>query len=227
GHLSIKIDFKLWSGEDMERWKDAHADNVTRFAQLIESAEIGLTLPIFSNLPPNAIKVLFVDGLNELQSNVGEQIIRVLDSAITEQLGTRVLLSDRLVRRDLRAPNRWKLASMLPLTDAEVQAQISLHPPLLQMYETAGPEQRQLWSSPFFLDALLKSGTTGHDESSTFASFFATIPVSQPELQKLAKAAFELYRKNARRTFLTRQLLEMVPEEVIRKLLDAGILKQQ
>lgn len=227
GHLPVKIDLRLWSGREIERWTDSHADNVTRFAQLIESAQIGLTLPIFSDLPPNAIKLLFVDGLNELQSSIGEQIIRVLDLAVTEQLGTRVLVSDRLVRRDLRAPHRWKLASVLPLTEEEVRGQVSSQPDLLQSYQIASPEQRQLLSSPFFLDAFLKRGNTGEDESSTFASFFATIPVSQAELQTLGKSAFELYRKNESRTFPTRELLELVPEDVVRKLTNAGVLKQE
>jgi len=93
--------------------------------------------------------VFFVDGLNELQSAIGEQIIQVLDAAVTEQLGTRVIVSDRLVRRDLRAPHRWKMAALLPLTEDEVKNQLSSKPGLLQQYAAASSEQRKLWSSPF------------------------------------------------------------------------------
>jgi len=226
GFLPIKIDLKLWSGKDVERWNSSEADNTSRFAQLLESASIGLTLPLFASLPPNGIKVVLVDGLNELQSGIGEQIIQVLDSAVTDQLGTRVLVSDRLVRRDLRAPHRWKLATILPLTEDEIR-QILTEINLVQRYEAAGTDQRALWSSPFFLDAFLKGGDTGEDRSSTFASFFAKVPLTPAEFESLSEAAFELYRKHESRTFLTQELRGLISPDILQRLNDAGVLKHE
>lgn len=227
GFLPIKVDLKLWSGRDVERWSSPEADHTSRFAQLLESSSMDLTLPLFATLPANEIKVFFVDGLNELQSGIGEQIIQVLDSAVTDQLGTRVLVSDRLVRRDLRAPHRWKLATVLPLTEDEVRQQISAHGDLIQLYDAATPEQRELWSSPFFLNAFLKSGETGENKSSTFVSFLSKVPLSPEEQARLSEAAFELYRKYGSRTFPSQDLIDAITAEVFHRLTHAGVLAEE
>lgn len=225
GFLPIKIDLKLWSGHDVDRWGKPHAEYIDRFAQLIECASIGLTLQLFAELPLGRIKIFFVDGLNELQSGIGEQILQVLDIAVTEYAGTRIIVSDRLVRRDLRAPHRWRLATVLPLSDDEIHKQVASKPELSQQYETASPEERKLWSSPFFLNAFLNSGLRGDNKSSSFSSFFATVPISAQELNTLGKAAFELYKKHSSRTFPVTDLERQISPELSVRLQEAGVLK--
>ncbi|HUJ30705.1 MAG TPA: hypothetical protein VLY23_05455 [Candidatus Acidoferrum sp.] len=115
---------------------------------------------------------------------------------------------------------------MLPLDEAEVRRQLSSQPGLLGQYDAATAEQRKLWSSPFFLDAFLRNGLKGEDKSSTFSSFFATVPLSREELQSLADAAFELYKNRGSRTFPANELEEKTSVELANRLEAAGVIKR-
>lgn len=236
--LPIRIDLKLWSSADLEGWLNL-PDSHSRFVKLLETAGIGLTLPLFAGLPPDMPKVLFVDGLNELQSGIGEQIIRTLDAAVTEQLSTSVVVSDRLVRRDLRAPHRWKLCTVLPLTEDEIRKHLQSNPALLQQYEQATDEQRKLWTSPLFLDGFLRRGEKGATRSAALGDIFMKVPLQNSALDALSAAAFMLYRRENKRTFrmidlenLYRNALEnegadAQVAEVFQHLRDADILRTE
>lgn len=225
GYLPIKVDLKLWNGRDIDRWLESSSESIDRFAHILETANIGLTFPLFSSLPPNLIKLLLIDGLNELQSTIGEQIIQAVDLAVTEQPGTRVIVSDRLVRRELRAPYRWKLASILPLDDDEIRSHISQDADLTRAYEGLSTEDRTLWSSPFFFDAFLKKDSAGASRRSVFAAFFSKVTTVRSELDLLAKAAYDLYKKQSSRTFSKADL--HLPPKLVRKAEEVGILKTE
>ena len=199
--LPIRIDLKLWLGKDVDRWKEARTDSLERLSQLLESSGTGITLPIFVNLPPGTRKVLLVDGLNELQTGIGEQITRVLDDAVTFHPGTCVIVSDRLVRRDLRAPQAWRFACVLPLSNDEISRVLRLAWPNKEIFDSATQSQRQLWSSPFFLDKFLGGGGTQSDKSSSFEAFFKSVPFTPQEIDRLARVAFLAYRESRSRAF--------------------------
>lgn len=226
GYLPISIDLKSWSAKDIDEWRISANSLSDRLARLIESAKIArLDFPLFVSLPTSIIKLLIVDGLNELQSSIGEQIIDVLDDAVTGQVSTRVIVSDRLIRRRLRAPHRWALASVLPLSEEEIRRQLSEVPDARTIYENASSEERMLWSSPFFLDEFLKNGDKGESKSSALVAFFSKANLSPDEFDRLSSAAYRLYRHTSSRTFSASEFATEVGEAIVQKLSSSGMIK--
>ena len=224
--LPVKINLQRWSGKEIDAWRQLASDDSARLAQLIETANIlDLNFVVYASLPPTVTKLLIVDGLNELPAGIGQQVIETLDAAATAQPGTKILVSDRLVRREMRAPHRWSFGSILPLSDEEVRRHLAGNPQLLADYEHANEDQRSLWQSPFFFDAFLKHGDKGIDKSSTFTSFMARVRLSEPELQQVSTAAFLLYSYSSSRTFKTAEFERLTSPQIAESLRAAGVLK--
>jgi hypothetical protein len=224
--LPLKINLQSWTSKEIEAWAQLAPDVSSRLGQLIKSAKIeGLDLAVYASLSPNLSKLLIVDGLNELPSTIGQQVIDTLDAAVTGQPGTKVLVSDRLVRRDLRAPHRWSLSSILPLSPAEVTRHLKGNDHLLSEYRKANDDQRSLWRSPFFFDNFLRFGDKGFNPSSTFSSFMSRVQLSENDLEQVSTAAFLLYRGSSSRTFQTDVFEQLTSHTIVKRLRDAGVLK--
>jgi len=73
-------------------------------------------------LPPSVRKLLLVDGLNELPSARGLQILKAVDELTRNQVSMAAIVTDRLARRDLPVPVRWALGLVLPLSNEQIQS---------------------------------------------------------------------------------------------------------
>ena len=72
-------------------------------------------------LPASLARLIFVDGLNEVAQNTGQEIIATIDDYAQYAVNTGIIVADRLVRRTFIDPQRWKLSTILPLGEAEIQ----------------------------------------------------------------------------------------------------------
>ncbi|TPL38883.1 HEAT repeat domain-containing protein [Mesorhizobium sp. B2-4-6] len=209
GILPVLIDLRQWTGADYDKWKewtskeigDAADFLVRSFGQLrVGAAEI-------DRLPPGVRKILFVDGLNEITSTVGSQILQLLDEMVREQINLSVLVVDRLIRRDLPNAPRWSLGMVLPLTDAQVRQHLG---------RAADPGFGDILSSPFFLDAAMRYGLGATRRAEASEEFLLVHGGLKPnDLDPVAAAAYDAYRSSRSRVFDRSQFLQIAGVEPV------------
>lgn len=219
GIVPVFIDLKQWTGADYESWKDWTRDNVGDGADFLVRRFSGLNLGIIDldRLPPDARKVMFVDGLNEITAKVGLEVLSVFDEIVASQMSTSVIAVDRLVRRDLPSPERWWIGSPLPLTGDEVRKHLP---------KGAVLTSSDLRTSPFFLDAELRSGASGVRRAATLKQLVNDhIGLTNAEAIKVAEACFLAYAYARSRMFDLVKFREGVGQVVLDKLEQAGAVR--
>lgn len=222
GTVAPFVQLKGWTNDRFAQWDELEAlDRLDLLLSLLGSADV--TLSQIDLLPADVPKVLIIDGLNEVSLPIGKQIIDAADEFARIFPAASTIVTDRLVRRDLANPKRWRYAAVAPLSAEEVQRQ-------WERVRGAVPPDvpakvRELWSSPYFLDAALR-GELSPDGSSaslilgnltTHSGLGAeTIPVA-------SEAAFEAYRRYQSR-MVPRQFAASHFAETLDALMAAGVL---
>ena len=219
GVVAILVDLKDWTAADYAIWKEWTSSDIgagatfllERFAQ----PEVdSLTLDM---LPPSTKKLLVVDGLNEIVSSVGQEILLALDEIAGDQIGLSVLIADRMTRRELPSPNRWALASVLPLSCEQVAKYGG--------NELAARIGAENLSTPYFLDAAIRRKMVGESPSETLRRFLVDHGgLNADEFQALSAAAFELYVESRTRTFSFDSLTNRVGGDIGRRVLESGAI---
>jgi hypothetical protein len=219
GYIVVHVRLQDWTAADDDEWDAATRSNladgggflIERFGKPETSAVI------LDWLPPTARKLLLVDGLNELASTRGLQILRALDELTRNQVSMAAIVTDRLARRELPVPVRWDLGLVLPLSSEQIQA---VRSEVLDV----GPSA-QLLSSPYFLDAALKGDGIASGVVKTQERYFAThVNLTGSELKSVAAASFDAYRTSKARGFLLSRYRDLAGSIATNKLLDAGAL---
>lgn len=217
--LPIYVDMKQWSGKDYEVWENWTSDSVTNGTEyLLEKfSSLGVGALGLDALEPEMVKVLFIDGLNEIASKTGADVLSIADELATHLMNTSVVVADRLTRRDLPSASRWVLAGVLPLSPEEVRN----HLPNKSVIQA-----NDICKSPFFLDAQMRRG---HHEAGR-ASMLESLILQDDALtlanaiDRIAKASFEAYVTFRSRSFKTSYFENAVGAEVFRRLSQASIL---
>lgn len=195
GAVPILLDLKQWSGADYDAWKDWTASEIGDAADFIVRRFSGYEVGAIDldRLPPDVRKVLFVDGLNEITSMVGAQVLQLLDEMVRDQINLSVLVADRLVRRELPSGESWSIGTTMPLEPDQVKAHLGNH---------AEVEPGDLLTSPFFLDAAISYGVEGPRRSLTSEKFLTMHGgLNASDLDLTAAAAFEVYKLSRSRVF--------------------------
>jgi hypothetical protein len=156
GVVPVLVDLRNWTGADYQKWVLWTASGLGEGAAYLfeHFASPPTSLLALDLLPPNIKKLLIVDGLNEISGPVGQQILTLLDDVVRDQIGTSVIVSDRLVRRELPSQHRWALGHVLPLSQEEIAKHYA-------SIDTASASDRETLSSPYFLDVAIKNGLRG------------------------------------------------------------------
>jgi hypothetical protein len=195
GKLAIFIDLKQWAGCDYAEWAEWTRDYIGDGADFLFRRFSGLGLGAIEvdRLPPESRKIVFVDGLNEISAKVGLEVLVVLDEIVASHINMSVLVADRLVRRDLPNPHRWWIGSPLPLTKEEVRRHLGKNTVV------AADDIR---TSPFFLDAELKTGPGAGRRAATLEQMLRVHGgLSDAELLLVSKFAFDAYSQTQSRMF--------------------------
>jgi hypothetical protein len=189
---------------DLKRWRPTHEvarRSLQSYAELLEFlfehvGPSGFGSGLLDAIPSKKRKVLLVDGLNEIASPLGQDVIRALDEAVSFTPTTDVIVADRLVRRTFVDPSRWQIATLLPLSREAIRSALIEVFNNAKRYDGTGHDNQVLLTSPYFLNQVLK------DEPSDFATYFAKhVGLSEDEVSTLAAAAFQAYQRDASRLF--------------------------
>jgi hypothetical protein len=226
GHLAVILDLKKWSSLHYTDWRKLQ-DVPTRINYLFSS----LQFPQFSvmqldALSPEVLRLIFVDGLNEVTSDIGQEIIRVFDEYAQYAVNTGIIVSDRMVRRTFLDPNGWRICTVLPLEAEEIKRILALKNRDPGEYDDADPPTRALLSTPYFLHSLLSEGTpAGHTSSETIRNYFVIhASLSDSEIDKASKAAYHVYEIDKSRTFTLSTFSAEAGGDVTKKLIDTDAL---
>lgn len=220
--LPVFISLKRWTDDDYEEWKQMGSEGVTRIPFLLTKfMEYPKADPLeLYNLPAIVDRVLFVDGLNEVRSATGQEILEELDQLVSCTSYWFVIVSDRLTRRSLPAASCWSLATVRPLSvDERIR---------LLKRESRGKVDLPLLESPYFMNIyLLQVDDSAHSPAQMLETWFLTHSgvSGTDELAALSCAAFEMYRRHKSRTFPIADLQAIVGVELVQKLRDSRALE--
>ena len=218
---------KMWPiFVDMHTWSPALADlwrlSGTRVGQVeVLLSELGQPptdeVGLFS-VPDGRPRVVLVDGINEIDANTAREVLTALDDFAARNPLACVVVTDRLVRRDLRA-DRWALTTIAPLSAAEITKRAGVAAVGNDLLKTA-----------FFLDIAAQEKV---GSSSSAAAIRAYIDrhggLDEVSVTRAAAAAFHVYlalgeAHASSRTF-DRSLFEsLATPAVTDKLIESGLL---
>lgn len=219
GYVAILVRLQRWEKRDYELWQQTTKASVADGAAFLidrfgcpETSVMELDW-----LPPMTKKLLIVDGLNEVSTPVGLQILQALDELTRNQIGMSALVADRLVRRDLPPPVRWSLGLVLPLSDESISK--------FSLGELAPGAARRLLDSPYFLDAALKKESILKGRALTHEEYFRTHgSLNTAELDLTGAAAFYAYQESCSRTISIESFISRTSDSIVGRLVEAGIL---
>ncbi|HZT26474.1 MAG TPA: HEAT repeat domain-containing protein [Pseudolabrys sp.] len=218
GVLPVLIDLKDWRQSDYADWDAIVSKDIAYgSAFLIERFARPQTTAIDLDwVPPTASKVLIVDGLNEIASSVGSQVLRSLDEFVRDQILTSVIVADRLVRRELPALSRWALGLVLPLSAS-----------LIARYagnRLSGQTSVAPLDLPFFLNAAIHQEDVSVSGARTHERYLIShANLTEQDLNSAAIAAFQAYL-NKSRSFSIEQFRIIAGEHVTNRLQNSGVI---
>ena len=220
GKAVVIVDLKRWTQRLSEIWTDL-SDPSSRLNLLLSTISFPQTSAFSLNsLPLNIERLIIVDGLNEVTTDTGTEMIDVFDDFVRFSANTGVIITDRLARRNLRQPERWRLATVMPLTNAEIdKVAAEAGKPIAEGELHA--DERELLSTPYFLDSRL-NGSLGRNSSSVIHEYFKTnVSLTETEIDTVSAAAYGVYSKFQSRTFVLKDFAKDIGETTLKKLIDA------
>jgi len=219
GWLPVFIDLKQWSGEDYKTWKDWTGGSLNYGTEYLldKFGTLGLGALGLDAVEPHVVKVLFVDGLNEITSKTGSEILSVADELAANLMNASVIVADRLIRRELPNASRWAIAGILPLSIEQVQKYLPGKPSV---------QARDIRTSPFFLRMQMRHDHQEIGRASMVKSLLLSMDeaLSESDLDRIAKASFEAYLTFKSRSFETSSFRETAGVDVFHRLQNASIL---
>ncbi|HZP62582.1 MAG TPA: HEAT repeat domain-containing protein [Terriglobales bacterium] len=215
--LPILLSLKEWTQAHSEKWYglDSRWVRIDYLLRSLGKFDFGTSE---LDRPSAALsRILIIDGLNEVDGKIAQELIFSLDEYASTAINTSVIVSDRLVRREFIRPELWALYLVLPLQKTEVNRQIGADAKLTD-------EEIELLRSPYFLNAYLLSGQIASTRSEEIGKWFEIHAGLTPdEITRATEAAYRVYGSSSR-TFPIRAFEDIVGAETTAKLSKAGAL---
>ena len=178
-------------------------------------------------LPPSTVRMLLIDGLNEVDGKAAQELIFTLDEYAATAINTSVIVSDRLVRRDFIQAERWRLCLVLPLAADEVRRQVAKRRPRGTHERVLSDAEWTLLTSPYFLDSYIKSGELAETRAGELRNWFKRhASLTDAELDLASKAAYQVYG-TASRSFALPEFERIGGHAVVQKLRETLIISGQ
>lgn len=226
GAVPVFLDLKKWSGAQSAHWAARRRSGSHELLDslLAEFADAKTSVSELDALPPGIAKVLFIDGLNEVPSEVSTDILAAADNLVRLLLNTKVLVADRLTRRALRE-RRWTFGLVDDLSDdAVVSAWKTAARPLAEL-RGMRLEQRSLIKTPFFLDRALHGNIRGTRVETLKALLRSHGGLAEQEVECVSLAAYTLYLEGKSRSFRTDTFTALVGDVgLLARLGEAGLV---
>ncbi|MCU1247037.1 MAG: hypothetical protein JWQ49_66 [Edaphobacter sp.] len=215
GSLPIFLSLESWTQAHSEMWRSSDSQ-LTRIDQLIQSLS-NSKFGIFEldSLSPAVSRILIIDGLNEVDRGIAQELIFTLDEYASTAINTSVIVSDRLVRREFVRPERWSLYLVKPLSDSEIKKHIPKSVTLTK-------DEIELLRSPYFLNAYLTSGQMASTRSEEIRKWFEThAGLTSEDIVHASEAAYAVYGTSSR-TFNIRKFEAIAGPTTTTKLTKSG-----
>lgn len=217
GYVPVFISLKFFTQQKASVWVDL-GSRLAKIDFLLRSLSISkLGIAELDSLTPSVQRVLLIDGLNEVEAKVAQELIFCLDEYAATAISTSVIVTDRLVRREFISPSRWSLYAIQPLSVGEVRGQVK------SAENTITSDQQTLLTSPYFLDLYLANGSLGSSSAAEMQAWFLEHALSAAELPAAAEAAYQVYSHKSR-SFPINEFQAIAGESATQKLLASGAL---
>lgn len=215
------IDMRLWSAKLLEAWEGLTDDPLFRADFVLRNfGSPTLSLAAIDELPGRQEKLIVLDGLNEIRSSVGQQLLVAFDRLAAVFSNLSVLVTDRLVRRDI-TEERWAIGLLLSLSE-ETAKKLFISNVNKEAWDKATQAQRRILEIPFFLDKALQDRQI---TSATIEGYLIRHALPETEVPNAARGAFITYREGfGGRSFPLRSFTEAAGSPATKLLLESGIL---
>ncbi|MEU4241883.1 HEAT repeat domain-containing protein [Actinoplanes sp. NPDC026619] len=218
--LVLVLDLKAWRYDRI-----ASGANVVTLDHLLECSVVPISETALEAMQraTSATSKLFwiVDGVNELPSDVSSLVLEALLKLIRGSVHSSLVVSDRSPTKYAGAG--WRLISLEPLADAEVNQRL----PAEGGREPDGPGRRDLLRTPFFLEVALSDGDWSWTTSvQAIHSLFAKrLRLGEDDIDVLSDFALTTYVTGNGLSFALEDLASVVSFEVARSLIEARIVQ--
>ncbi|WP_158691024.1 NACHT domain-containing protein [Streptomyces sp. 351MFTsu5.1] len=161
------------------------------FVQALISLSTPSLKPVLTSSARAPRLLVLADGLNEIPREISQPALDALDELARRYPFISVIVSERLVRRPV-ALDRWKLATVLPLSEEQV-AEIW---EATQKDRTPSPDAAKLLSNPFFLDKATAFDLVEGSAAKVIEAYFSKLAnVRKEGLDRLSKVCYESYSR--------------------------------
>jgi hypothetical protein len=223
GYIPVQVSLKKWTAKDYDDWKYlANYSQCVDFL-LLRFANVEMSSTDLDSFKVSSIKIILVDGLNEVNALVAGQILNALDEFVRFSIRTLVVVSDRLARRELKRPERWTFGLILPLTEREVLRHIPRHGKTRSFWNAASSATRALLRTPYFLDSFLGHGAVQATKAAELRDFFERHAANPSDLKRIARAAFKVYEAGTR-TFPINKFQSIAGKSATQALISARVV---
>ncbi|WP_406123279.1 NACHT domain-containing protein [Streptomyces sp. NBC_00989] len=199
-HLLVRAGASAAAGPDnvIPFWlplRDLPSTIRSREPESFVQALIGLSYPSLKPVLTSSSEVpmllLLADGLNEIPRELSQPALDALDELARRFPFISVIVSERLVRRPVPL-DRWKLATVLPLSDKQVDDFWSAN----REFEKAPQAALKLLKNPFFLDKATTFSLTDGSAAKMIEAYFSKMAcVNDAGLDTLSKVCYESYSR--------------------------------
>ncbi|MEU0212134.1 HEAT repeat domain-containing protein [Streptomyces canus] len=164
--------------------------------------------------------IVLADGLNEASREYIGPALRALDELARRYPFLSIVVTDRLARRAIN-PDRWLLATVLPLQQEEIQrVWVASHK------VAALPVNLGLLTRPFFLDRALESERVELSGAGTIELFYkGVLGIAEKDLGRVSLAAMREYRESHSRIVDLTRFTKLAGERNVRCLVESGTLR--
>jgi hypothetical protein len=218
----FKHPLKAWTQDCSKAWKSFESRLLQIDALVRALVRIPFGVSELDSLDPAIPRLLIVDGLNEVEGGVAQELVFSLDEYAATAINTSVIVSDRFVRRDFLKTERWALCAVQPLSRGEIAKRVQGRT-APESPTDLSEDQLEILSSPYFLDAFLKSGDLASTRSAELEQWFTRHALNSDQLSRAAEAAYVVYGSGSR-TFSVAQFEAIAGSEILGKLRASGAL---
>jgi hypothetical protein len=223
GYLPVVANLKNWTAKDYDDWRPLETYTQRLDFLLARFATPPIRASDLDVLGLGATCLVMVDGLNEVTANIGSEMLNALDDFVRFSIRTWVVVNDRLSRRQLKNPERWELALVLPLTDEEILRHVKNNPAMLGFWKSAASSARALLRTPYFFDSFLRQGGMKSTRAEELRDYFSRHAVGPDDLPRIAEAAYAVYEAGSR-TFELGTFCEIAGAELTDRLTASGAI---
>ncbi|MCK1562805.1 hypothetical protein IVB08_02120 [Bradyrhizobium sp. 173] len=219
GFAPYLIALSRWDQAATEAWKEVRGTSRDALDFLLRRfSSSGQDASDVEFLPPVIQKIFFIDGLNETPGSVADEILDACDEVAAIMVGASFVISDRLVRRNVRDESKWRFVMPMPVQKSEVEKLLSG----TNFNVPQGTES--LLDSPFFLDRAIKGELRASPLGTIKEMVEARGKLTAEGVAQAACAAYLAYKIDRSRTFSVARFEEAGNPEIANTLAAGGIL---